>query len=496
MRKAIVGLLLATLASASLGSAQQARGGDPRAAERQYRVARRLAAEGSPEAAAALRKVVELDPRGPLVDDALVEQALLEGIARWPEQIGRLGHVGAGIALAGLDRVANEFPRGDRAEEARYYRALVRLEPLAAHGAAAARLDLVAVATTGPRSPWSRRARYALAWLHEQRGEDEPALAAFQRLVIDFPTDEAASRARVGLGRILLREGRFGQAARRLQEAVDGEVPPETGAEPLRELAVRSLLLDAGAEPGGRPSTPGRIPAGIRAAESMAPLPDGGALLLSRREGRVVRLDVDGGLVAAWEIDQPQAIAVDPRGTAFAAAGESVYRLDAGGAMVAIGPLGELAPLAALAADGAGGFWLLDRRGQRIGRLAPGAAAPEPFWEDRGARLRAIVWDGRRLVAIDGRARSLLAFDADGLPRRLVENSWARPLAVASDPTGRLALLDGKTGSVSLLRSDGSPIETYLPATDGIRRPLALGLGTDGVLHLFDDADGSWVRRP
>ena len=39
---------------------------DPAAAKRQYRVARRLAAEGSPDAAAALRRVVELDPRGSL----------------------------------------------------------------------------------------------------------------------------------------------------------------------------------------------------------------------------------------------------------------------------------------------------------------------------------------------------------------------------------------------------------------------------------------------
>src|SRR5512145_412494 len=63
---------------------------DPAAAERQYRAARRLAADGSPDAGAALRKVVELAPTGPLADDAWVEQALLERPARWPEDLGTI----------------------------------------------------------------------------------------------------------------------------------------------------------------------------------------------------------------------------------------------------------------------------------------------------------------------------------------------------------------------------------------------------------------------
>jgi len=77
---------------------------DPAAAERQYRIARRLAAEGSPEAADALQKVLQLDPKGDLADDALVDQALLAGLPRWPEDLGNLDEESARRALKLLGR--------------------------------------------------------------------------------------------------------------------------------------------------------------------------------------------------------------------------------------------------------------------------------------------------------------------------------------------------------------------------------------------------------
>ena len=69
-------------------------------AEAQYRVARRLAAEGAAGAAAALDRVVALDPQGPLADDALLDRAALLGLPRWPEQRGHLGADGVSAARA------------------------------------------------------------------------------------------------------------------------------------------------------------------------------------------------------------------------------------------------------------------------------------------------------------------------------------------------------------------------------------------------------------
>jgi len=59
-------MIVAVVLVLLLASVSPAQAGDSAEAERQYRIARRLAAEGSPEAAAALRRVIEIDPDGPL----------------------------------------------------------------------------------------------------------------------------------------------------------------------------------------------------------------------------------------------------------------------------------------------------------------------------------------------------------------------------------------------------------------------------------------------
>ena len=92
---------------ARTGEAMPAQGAvsraDADAAREQYRVARRLAAEGSPEARSALQRVVALDPGGELADDARVEQARLDLGLGWPEGVGGLDAEAAGRALALLD---------------------------------------------------------------------------------------------------------------------------------------------------------------------------------------------------------------------------------------------------------------------------------------------------------------------------------------------------------------------------------------------------------
>ena len=157
MRFSICQLLFVGLLSAGA----PAFAGDPSAAERQYRIARRLAAEGSSEAAAALRKVVEVDPTGELADDAIVEEALLLHPPLWPEELGRLDETTAQRIIVLLTRVADGPVTGDRGAEARYLRGLMHLEPLPRYDATAARVDLIAVATAPEISDWVSAARYA-----------------------------------------------------------------------------------------------------------------------------------------------------------------------------------------------------------------------------------------------------------------------------------------------------------------------------------------------
>lgn len=459
---------------------------DPDAAERQYRIARRLAAEGSPEARAALEKVIELDPDGRLADDALVDQALLESLPRWPEATGWLDAAAAARALNLLDDVARRFPAGDRFQEALYRRALLRLEPLATYDLSAARVDLTAVATSPSR--WSSDARFALAWLHELQDDDDRAFDAYQRLLVDSPADPVGVRARVGLARVLLRRGSFGPAACRLQAAIDAGVDADARAEALRELAVRSLLREAGAVD---PTRLDRVRTGMRSLVGFAPTSAGGALLGDRKEALVVEMSTEGERIGEWALEDLQALTVDPRGRRFAAANTTLYRLEAGRQAIPVASLGDYAPVSRLVADAAGGFWLLDRRGKRIGRIEPGQGGPDVYWESDGSRLLSLVSDGRRLVAIDGKTRTVIALERGASPLTLTVRELVRPVTLAADASGRIAMLDGRTSVVRFLRADGSLEADSVSPPEGAR-PVAIGLGPEGELHLVD-AGGDWI---
>jgi hypothetical protein len=477
-------LALASLAAAAAQGPSAS--GDPEAADQAYRAALRLAGKGSGEAAGALRRVLELDPEGVFADDALVELAHLESPPRWPEGIGVLDPGAVARALAHLDEALRRFPAGDRAAEAEYHRALLLLEPVASYARAEARARLAAVATGGTR--WSGAARYALAWLHECEGDHDRAFDGYQRLLVDAPADDAGVRARVGSARVLLRRGEHGTAARRLQEALDAGVAPDAGALALRELAVRALLQDAGAPD---PSRPVRLLTGVRTPSAVAPTAGGGALVVDPRQGRVIELGPEGDKLGEWPLEEPQGIVADAAGRCFAAAADTLYRLDRGRAPLPLASLGDYAPLAGLATDGAGGFWLLERRGRRIGRIEPGASGPVPHWEGAGVRLTGLAWNGEMLVAIDGRRRDIVAVEHGATLRTLVERTPERFVALAADATGRIALFDARTSGIWYLRGAGR----LEPAATGgldLSSAVGIGLGPEGELHVLD-RDGAWT---
>ena len=488
VRCALVGALLLYNTGAVLAAADSA------AAARQYRVARRLAAEGSGQASAALRKVVELDPTGPLADDALIDQALLEVIPHWPEELGLMNISTMQRIKPLLRRAAETVPGADRGVEARYYLALLSLERLPGRDEAAARVDLITAATHDEDSPWPHAARYALAWLDEQQVRIERAGAAYQRVLVDAPDARAAARARLGLARMLLRDGHAGRAAVLLQEAITAGLPASSGAEGLRELAVRSLLAGRGSANMGPPQ-PVAPSTGIRGLAGLATMPDGGVVMGDRRGGSVFHFTADGGSAARWSLDDLQVATVCPLGRVYAAAGEWIYRLEPGEQPRRVAAQGDLAPLSALAGDAAGNLWLLDKKGERVGRVEPGGSAPTMVSSSSGSRLVSLVWDGRRLIGLHGRDKTLVTIGADGGIAVLGSHRFEKPISLAADPSGRLAVLDTKAGSVIYLRHDGSVSDSFSYRSFGIERPVAIAFGFDGALHLFDESTGAWMRQ-
>jgi hypothetical protein len=467
---------------------------DSAAAENQYRVARRLAAEGSSDAAPALRKVVDLDPRGPLADDALLDQARLYPLAAWPAELGSIEEDPARRARGFLERIVNELGSSDRAGEASYYLALLAMEPLLERDLSGADLRLLALATSQDTSEWRDRARYAGAWLDEQQGNTARARAAYQRLMVDAPEGAAATRARVGLARLDLRSGEYGRAAALLQGAIDQNVPSETEAYGLRELSVRALLTRAGQiSPPARPETMAAS-TGVRGVAGIAPTIDGGAVIGDRKSGAVVHLGSDGTAEARWSIQGLQAVAAGPVGRAYAAASDGVYRLVEDGTTRWVAPLGDFNAVGDLAVDGLTRFWVLDRKGDRIGLVDPSETEPQTVWQSRSHKIDSITWDGRRLVAVDVRGRQLVVIHPDGSLESLGNPGVQRPESVAADSTGRIAVLDGKAGAVLFVEPNGKAIYSIYCRSIGILKPAGLAFAADGSLQLLDESNGSWLR--
>lgn len=469
---------------------------DPAAAERQYRVARRLVVEGSPEATAALQKVIELDPEGKLVDDSLVDQALLLGIPRWPEDVGSLEGATAQQAMTLLTRVTDEFSLADRALQARYLRALLKLEPLASYDASDAGLELITAATAREPLEWAHAARYALGWLAEQQTQLDRARNAYQRLVVDAPGGAAATRARTGLGRMQLRDGRFGPAASLFEEALLLGAPPELHADSLKEAAVRALLAQASGSATPRRGEALASATGVRALMGMAATPDGGVLLGGERIAAAIRYDAAGTVVGRWSLIDIQAVAVDPFGNAYAAAGDKIFQLRADQAPRTMATQGDFTPVTALAVDGTGRLWILDRRGEQIGKIEPGVGSPVPFGNLGRARLSALAWDGRRLLALNTKDRTVVAIGADGAPQKVASAGLLRPQALAAGPAGQIAVLDGKNRAAQMFDSSGSAIGAVSWGSVGMEKASAVSLAQDGSLLLFDPSSQRCVRVP
>ena len=135
---------------------------------------------------------------------------------------------------------------------------------------------------------------------------------------------------------------------------------------------------------------------------------------------------------------------------------------------------------------------MLDRKGESLGKIEPGTTAPLPFWSEPGRKLSAIRWDGRRLLAIDPKNKALVAFGTDGRISPLRVRGLLKPVAFETDPAGRIAVLDGKDGSLRILGPNGQDILRFAFKNAGIMKPSAVGFGPDGAVHVFDQATTGW----
>lgn len=487
-----VGAWLAALAMSAYPAAAAA---DPPAAEVQFRIAQRLAADGSPDAAAAFEKTLALAPAGPLADDALVGLARVQGAVEWPEDLPRLDVSRASAAASTLGKVLASFPDGDRIAEARYLLALVRAAPVPGRDPAASREDLIAIAGSKGGGRWAAAARYALGVLAERDGALSRAAGAYARVVIESPDDSAASRARVGFARALMAAERFGDAATWLQAAIESGAAPSLRAEPLRELAVREIVRAR--DPSRRWSAvaaPLASTTTTRGASLLAATQDGGILVFDRKNAALQAFDARGSGSPPVAQDAVTAMATDPYGRVFAVAGDRLLRWDGKDATLA-GTLGPFAEASGLAVDASGAAWVADRRGDRVGRLAPGAGAPVTVREAKGAGVSALAIVGGHVIVAEERTGRLVALSGDG-PERTFGPAFRKPVALAVDAVGRLSVLDAKAETLTRLSPSGEVRDTLSLPAAGVSRGLALAVAADGAVSILDGSTGAAVVAP
>jgi len=469
---------------------------DPGAAEKQYRLAQRLGADGSPDAVAAFEKAVVLAPQGPYADDALVDLARLHGAPDWPEDLGGLDATRAALARAPLEKVVNAFPDGDRTLEARYRLALLRCAPLPGRDPARARDELIAIAAGPSRDRWPVASRYALGVIDEQGGAGDRAAGAFARVVLEHPESDVAPRALAGFGRSLLAAGHFGDAAAWFQQALEAGVPASTRASGARALALSEVLRER--VPARRwtavASPLPTIPT-TKGASLLAVAGDGRLLVFDRKNDTLQAFDGNGVGAAPWGLSGVTAMTTDPFGRVFAAAKERLVRIDPSG-LVNVATLGAFASPAAIAVDAAGTVWLADRKGDRIARWTVGTPAPAVVREGKGAGVTALViWRGR-VIAAEERTGRLFALAASGAESPFSAVAFRRPIALSVDAAGRISVLDEKADTITRLSATGDPSDTLALSEAGVSHAAALAAAASGVVYVLDAGSGAAAVAP
>jgi hypothetical protein len=462
---------------------------------RQYRLAQRLGADGSPDAPKAYEKVVALAPQGPLADDALVDLARLLGSPEWPEDLGAITAATAASARAPLEKAVATYSEGDRVFEARYRLALLRAAPLAGRDAAAARQELISLAGSTSKDRWVVMGRYALGILDEQSGARDRAAGAFARIVVERPEIDVARRARAGLARTLLFTERFGEAAGWYQDAVETGVAPSLGAAAQRELALRELTRarDSGSR-WTAVAAPLPVTPTTKGATLLATAGDGRVLVFDRKAGLVQIFDGGGGTKLGEAVDA-SAMATDPYGRVFVATKDQLIRWDLAGRANSVS-LGSFTSPAAIAVDAAGEVWLADRKGERIARWIEGTPAPLVIRESKGAGITALVVSCGRAIAAEEKTGRLIAVGEDGAESAFGATTFRRPVALAVDAAGRVSVLDEKAGTVTRLSPAGEVRETLGLEAAGVPRAVALAASPDGSVRILDGATGSVAVVP
>ena len=453
------------------------------------RIARRLIAEGSAEAVAALRegdRARSRRARWPTMRWS--SRRCCSGIPRWPEETGPDARPMPRRPGARAADAAS--PTSFRSPTARRRRGTCARccvwNRLPFHDASDARLELVTVATAPAGRALGAAGALRPGLARRAAGQGRAGPRGVQRLVVDAPASVTTPRAEVGLARLAPARGpvRRGGALAAQRGSTRRRKPARRGADRVGRRSVALLRARRGDPPrpaelmAHRSPAPGRHRARRRTAGCFLPAASGrsGAALTTR--GRLVDRWASRSfrrwrwIPAGWPSPPPARRSTSSRATRRR--GPSPRRASS-----------HRSPGWPWTASGR--IWVLDRKGESVGRIEPGSGQAVPLAPVAAtARLESMVWDGRRLVALNLRDKNSRRHDAEGRLQVVGGSGLLKPHGTRRRAGRTSGGARRRADAILLFDPSGEPAGLLRLGRRRRRTATALGLGWDGAVLLFD----------
>lgn len=480
---------LALVAAVTTVTAQQP------AAERLLREAARLAETGDEEAA--LEELALLVDQFP--DDRTAPAAWLS--------IARLRHARgeAAAAAVALENLLGDHGRSAEAADGLLLQAEIAvaaargLEDLSAARNAFRRVALLFGSEVYPVLEARRLARIRGGEVALLLDDSAAAAAEFLAALEDEPPATAdpalQARARLGLARAWIADGRWTAAAEVLESGF-GDAKPTTasaataGARRLASLLDRRVLRSlSGQKPwpsSGRFPPSGlelREPAGVAAAF------DGRLVVIDERLPALVLVDGEGREQARQPLGDLSRPGWLPDGRPFAVSAGGVTLPFAATSYAFTEPRrgGPLKNLIA-AQPGIFGDWFVAAKGWRsLIHVTADGASRELLAEDRPEIVDVARGELGRVYALDARAGQVVRLGREGVGHLVtVTGDWRKPTALDVDDLGYTYVLDRGQRVIDLFAPDGERLARVGPVLgDGLELRQPVDIAVDGGGRLF-----------
>jgi outer membrane protein assembly factor BamD (BamD/ComL family) len=389
-----------------------------------------------------------------------VGQALLE-IGRYRMEVD--GDEEA--ARKAFEQVSRDHAQSDAAPGAYHYLGLLTLQ-----GATAtvelddALAQFSRVVTLYPQSDlWVPRSLQASAMVHRRAGRFQDALTFNRRVALEYPANDAASRAQFEAGHALALLGEPRLAMEEFQQ-VRNRFPESAWANKALERITALYRLYGGGPPAFALDSSFSLPGGnaLKDVRALLVVPDGRLWVASKKTKAAVAFDSSGKMGSSLSAQEPRTLSLAPDGRLVFAAKTAVR---------------------------------LGSRDLRSFKLPPEKPGDERKPLEK--ILAAAVTPGDTVLVSDENDDTVYRFDANGgflgtfPPRAATKREVIR---IIVDGEGGILLLDKKAKTVRVCDESGRTIRTVGPG--GLRKPADIAVDTVRNIYVADEENGVLVFNP